>query len=1051
MTWKLDNIEFKDYGVGIRKASGVLDLPKLVDKGHDWLELDGVDYWQDASDLRYDDHEIALSCWIKAGNYSEFKGRVYAFYMALKGEGLRTLETPFGITINCYVEKEIEMARKTSYLAQYQLGLFTLRLTVPGSGEYNLCTIKRWTAETGVTYPAVVKTRDLKITKNLQGDVTLSMSFESNSKVDIQNGDYIDYEYPDSGGNTDRFILNGMPAFSKKSTNRYTYNLTFQFMGTWLLERTQFLNDLSESDFSIYANVEEIFEQINGNLSRLYGNQLTKGSIDATIRRNHKFSGENCMQVLQRICSEYELEYEFVKNDPEWWTYTVNIKEQVANEKTVTLSYGKGNGQYELKRGARIEDQFFTKLYAFGSTNNLPATYRSGLRRLSFAANPLEQNIDLYGYKEKTIYFDEIYPRRTGTITAYTQILEDNLTAAQKEVWPNGIFKISDNSLEFDINDYLTGGLTAKVVMKTGDLAGYEFDISKVDYDPTNNIYDIYIIPFKDERGELLPNATLMPSVDDEYTLINITLPEAYIIAAENELQAAAVEALAEGSTPKYEYSAVIDPKFVADNTLFFEVGDRVTLIDADYGINGTFRISRLVYNDYTGEYELTFSEKRTLSRLQTIEAKVEKHDRAIEDTEADTVESMRDNKRNTEELTRILLDPLNKLNVDDIVRRNSLDPGHLSLDSGYLQLSLKDALVEPNYTGDEDKVFVGDGIITIHNYNTLSRYEIAKLKSLGIPYDPTRTWNITGGEFTLPTKAAHWLYARINLADGSNECTLEWSEEHKESKLEIDSGYLRYKLGYVSQASSPRYACMVFGNVKVPRGYSAYEIAVQNGFTGTEQEWLDSLVGAPGADGADGVDSYTYVAYASDAAGTGWSLTPTDLLKYRAEIHSAVALTPVEGDFSGATWVKYLGDDGEDGAPGAPGADGEDGAPGVGVPAGGTTGQVLKKQSNTDYDTVWADDETGSGGSAPVQVTGKTLTSAGWTLNGGLYEQSISDANITATSIVEVIPDNASIDTVIAAVILPQTDSAAGSVKVYAKNQPTADIGVTLNIYETV
>lgn len=26
------------------------------------------------------------------------------------------------------------------------------------------------------------------------------------------------------------------------------------------------------------------------------------------------------------------------------------------------------------------------------------------------------------------------------------------------------------------------------------------------------------------------------------------------------------------------------------------------------------------------------------------------------------------------------------------------------------------------------------------------------------------------------------------------------------------------------------------------PRGFSAYEVAVQNGFIGTEQEWLDSL-----------------------------------------------------------------------------------------------------------------------------------------------------------------------------------------------------------------
>lgn len=36
-------------------------------------------------------------------------------------------------------------------------------------------------------------------------------------------------------------------------------------------------------------------------------------------------------------------------------------------------------------------------------------------------------------------------------------------------------------------------------------------------------------------------------------------------------------------------------------------------------------------------------------------------------------------------------------------------------------------------------------------------------------------------------------------------------------------------------------------------RGYSAYEIAVQNGFEGTEKEWLASLKGEPG-DAADGL-----------------------------------------------------------------------------------------------------------------------------------------------------------------------------------------------------
>lgn len=97
--------------------------------------------------------------------------------------------------------------------------------------------------------------------------------------------------------------------------------------------------------------------------------------------------------------------------------------------------------------------------------------------------------------------------------------------------------------------------------------------------------------------------------------------------------------------------------------------------------------------------------------------------------------------------------------------------------------------------------------------------------------------------------------------------------------------------------------------------GLSAYEIALANGFVGTEQEWLASLVGTSGADGQDGTSTYTYVAYASDNAGTNFSLTPTDLLKYRAEIHVTTELNPpTAGDFSGATWVKYIGDDGEDG-----------------------------------------------------------------------------------------------------------------------------------------
>lgn len=42
------------------------------------------------------------------------------------------------------------------------------------------------------------------------------------------------------------------------------------------------------------------------------------------------------------------------------------------------------------------------------------------------------------------------------------------------------------------------------------------------------------------------------------------------------------------------------------------------------------------------------------------------------------------------------------------------------------------------------------------------------------------------------------------------------------------------------------------------------------------------------------------------------------------------------------------------------------------GIPAGGTTGQVLKKDSNTDYDVSWQDDDAGGGGIPDAPIDGK-------------------------------------------------------------------------------
>lgn len=125
--------------------------------------------------------------------------------------------------------------------------------------------------------------------------------------------------------------------------------------------------------------------------------------------------------------------------------------------------------------------------------------------------------------------------------------------------------------------------------------------------------------------------------------------------------------------------------------------------------------------------------------------------------------------------------------------------------------------------------------------------------------------------------------------------------------------------------------------------GASAYDIWLANGHEGTEADFLEWLKGADGSGvnsatattlspgsaataslvdgvlnigvprGNAGVSTYIYVAYAEDSSGTGFSLEPSNTRKYRAEIHTAQEIaTPTASDFAGATWVKFIGNDGD-------------------------------------------------------------------------------------------------------------------------------------------
>ncbi len=169
------------------------------------------------------------------------------------------------------------------------------------------------------------------------------------------------------------------------------------------------------------------------------------------------------------------------------------------------------------------------------------------------------------------------------------------------------------------------------------------------------------------------------------------------------------------------------------------------------------------------------------------------------------------------------------------------------------------------------------------------------------------------------------------------------------------------------------------------PAGASAYSQAVAAGFDGTLEEWLASLVGPTGSQGPKGDTGDTGPAGAQGPQGpkgdTG-DTGPTGATGPQGiqGLTGATGPQGPKGDTgdtgpTGATGPQGIqgltGATGAQGPQGVAGADGADGADGQGVPVGGTTGQVLTKSTNADFDTYWSTVTGGGGSPAWGAITG--------------------------------------------------------------------------------
>lgn len=112
------------------------------------------------------------------------------------------------------------------------------------------------------------------------------------------------------------------------------------------------------------------------------------------------------------------------------------------------------------------------------------------------------------------------------------------------------------------------------------------------------------------------------------------------------------------------------------------------------------------------------------------------------------------------------------------------------------------------------------------------------------------------------------------------------------------------------------------------------------------------------------------------------------------------------------------------------------------------TVENISEDLEDTKVDLAELVDIVGEKAAKPIVITPVVVSNTGWNLVGGIYQKSISNAQILTTSVVYIVPENATLDIIQNAEVYPKTLSGNGIVTIYAKTIPTGSFTVTLNIF---
>ena len=581
--------------------------------------------------------------------------------------------------------------------------------------------------------------------QDLLGQDVLNMSVTSVEPLELTIGQRVT-----TFGKT--YYLNQLPTAQVKGERHFEYDLTFEGP-QYTLRRAVFFNaDITgfntTSYFPLTGDCELFLDVLINNLSRVFGaGKWNKGQFPTTAAKTITFSENNCLAALQTICKEFETEFDIVQGGS---SNTLHIRKagQILGH---TYQYDRGYGLYELKRQTVTDSDIVTRLYPFGSSKNLKSNYRNFSQRLRIPDPGYIQDaqaIAAFGIIENTQVWEDIYPHRTGQVTAVT-----------------GVNTFVDSTMNFDLAEpdgsggtkWILDGAQPKIHFNTGNLAGYEFSLKeKTGYVHSTKTFTL--IPYKDERDLELPNsehAVFQMQVGDEYVILDIVLPDSYVESAESELLYKAQQYYDQVKNPKVQYSLKVDEMYLADLVgsgsivNFYGIGDYVHILDEDLAIDRSSRIiglRRNVLRPY--QYELTIDDTYQVSTIIQIIDKIKDADKIIRVNDLRDPHRARMGWKTTLELLGMIFDTDGYFDGGKI-KPESIETMMLVVGAKSQQFILQDVVFQPNFEGNANVVDVSEGLL-IH-------YALK---------EEILTWNIQASLHTIPDNAARYIYAKVSKTE---------------------------------------------------------------------------------------------------------------------------------------------------------------------------------------------------------------------------------------------------------------------------------------------